>query len=174
MLEIDRNLLELTLDSLDTSSGAVTPPNMVTYHNAARKFLDAETPFVPVLHITADNIDLLTDTIDGKNTFHATQMVVFQRGGESSDESLDSIRLKKSTLSVPDILNVLPENQVLEEEPKFDFPVELEWYNDTDTREVKVARTKDFAFLHLRQNQPDADKLGWTQFNKTISTKIYQ
>ena len=27
----------------------------------------------------ADNIDILEETLDGKDTFHATQMVVFQR-----------------------------------------------------------------------------------------------
>ncbi|KAG5900040.1 hypothetical protein JTB14_009118 [Gonioctena quinquepunctata] len=34
----------------------------------------------PALHITAGNIVILTDTLDDKKTFHAAQMVAFQRG----------------------------------------------------------------------------------------------
>lgn len=172
VLQIDRALAEMTLESLDYSTGAVTPPNIVSCDDATKLFEGAIEPFVPVLHITADNIDLLTDTIDGKNTFHATQMVVFQRGGKSSDDSLNMIQVKKgsSCLQVPEILNFLPENQPLEEEPKFNKTVELEWYDDSDCCSVKEARTKDFTFIYTRQDKPDGDKIGWTQFNKSIST----
>ena len=31
-------------------------------------------------HFTADNIDINDSTLDGKNTFHATQMAAWQRG----------------------------------------------------------------------------------------------
>lgn len=172
VLRIDRTLAEMTLESLDYSTGAVTPPNIVSCDDATKLFEGAIQPFVPVLHITADNIDLLTDTIDGKNTFHATQMVVFQRGGKSSDDSLNTIQVKKgsSCLLVPDILNFLPENQLLEEEPKFKKPVDLKWYDDSDSCDVKEARTRDFTFIYTRQHKPDDEKIGWTQFNKSIST----
>lgn len=168
---MDRILAKLTLDSLDESTGAVTPPNIVTSDTAAKVFEDANTPFVPVLHITADNIDLLTDTIDGKNTFHATQMVAFQRGGKSSDESLNLIRIKNgpARLEIPAILNFLPENEILEEEPRFNSPVKLEWYSDSDSIDIKQARCVDLAFLYSRQDKPDNEKIGWTQFNKACS-----
>ena len=32
------------------------------------------------VHLAADNIDINEETLDGKNTTHATSMVVFQRG----------------------------------------------------------------------------------------------
>lgn len=172
VLRIDRALAKITLESLDYSTGAVSPPNIVNYEDATKLFEGATEPFAPVLHITADNIDLLTDTIDGKNTFHATQMVVFQRGGKSSDDILNTIRVSKrsSRLEIPEILNFLPENELLEEVPKFKKPVELDWYDDSDSRDVKKARTKDFTFIYTRHDKPDVDKIGWTQFNKSIST----
>ena len=50
--------------------------------------MDAETgPVVPsnlranrFIHYTADNIDILDSSLDGKNTFHATQMCAWQQG----------------------------------------------------------------------------------------------
>lgn len=33
-----------------------------------------------ILHVTADNVDIQLDTLDGKKGFHSTQMVAFVRG----------------------------------------------------------------------------------------------
>ena len=33
-----------------------------------------------ILSVSADNIDIIEETLDGKGIFHATQMVAFQRG----------------------------------------------------------------------------------------------
>jgi len=65
VLQVDTSLAESTLESLDPATGVIIPPNIV-----ANKFI----------HYTADNIDILDETLDGKNTFHATQMAVWQRG----------------------------------------------------------------------------------------------
>lgn len=99
-------------------------------------------------------------------------MVVFQRGGKSSDECLNSINVKRgaSRLEIPEIIYFLPENQVIEEDPKFNSPVQLEWYNTEDSNEIKIARRKDFTFVYTRQDKPDTEKVGWTQFNKVFST----
>ena len=40
---------------MDPATGAIIPPNMVANQN------------------TADNIDILDESLDGKNTFHATK-----------------------------------------------------------------------------------------------------
>ena len=53
---------------MDPTTGAVIPENFVP-----NKFI----------HFTADNmdnIDILDESLDGKNTFHATQMAAYQRG----------------------------------------------------------------------------------------------
>ncbi len=65
VLQIDTSLAENSLQSLDRETGAIIPPNMVR-----GKFIQ----------YTADNIDILDETLDGKNTFHATQMATWQRG----------------------------------------------------------------------------------------------
>ena len=78
-MQIDTALAQLTLPTLDSSTGAVTPPNMM--HN---KTSSVQSP--SLIHITADNIDIIPDTLDGKKSFHATQVVAFQRGAQTTDE----------------------------------------------------------------------------------------
>ena len=63
-------LTESTLKTPDEDSGAVIPQNIT------------DNAFI---HYTADNIDILDETLDGKNTFHATQMAAWHRTGELSD-----------------------------------------------------------------------------------------
>jgi hypothetical protein len=55
----------LVLESLDVNTGCFVP------HNLKDKVFT---------HFTADNIDINDSTLDGKNTFHATQMAAWQRG----------------------------------------------------------------------------------------------
>ena len=55
-------LAESTLQTVDEDSGAIIPQNLT------------DNAFI---HYTADNIDILDETLDGKNTFHATQMAVW-------------------------------------------------------------------------------------------------
>jgi len=71
VLQVDTALAESTLKSMDQATGAIIPPNIV-----ADKFI----------HYTTDNIDILDETLDGKNTFHATQMAVWQRGQKADAE----------------------------------------------------------------------------------------
>ena len=56
-----------SLESMDLSSDAVTPPNFV------------EGRFV---NFTADNIDVNDASFDGKNSFHATQVAAWLKGPE--------------------------------------------------------------------------------------------
>ena len=55
--------------------------------HALEKYKEHDNIFIPTniqaghfAQYAADNIDILEETLDGKNTFHATQMVVWQRG----------------------------------------------------------------------------------------------
>ena len=36
--------------------------------------------------MAADNIDIMIDTLDGKGTFHATQMVMFKKSEYSEED----------------------------------------------------------------------------------------
>ena len=64
VLRLDTSLAESTLQTMD-ESGAVLPPNLV------------KDRFVI---FSADNIDINENTLDGKNSFHATQFAAWQRG----------------------------------------------------------------------------------------------
>jgi len=81
VLQVDTSLAEFTLTTLDGETGAVIPPNMVEFH--------------PLY--TCDNIDILDETLDGKNTFHATQMAAWQRGGTAVNPDNALKRLQPST-----------------------------------------------------------------------------
>ena len=88
-LQVDTALAESTLKSLDEESGAVIPSNI---------------SFGKILHFTADNIDILDEMLDGKNTFHATQMAVWQRRS-SPDATLKQLKAtSRQTLKVSDTL----------------------------------------------------------------------
>ena len=65
VLKIDTGLAEKSLESLDVNTGCFVPLNL------------KDKVFT---HFTADNIDINDSTLDGKYTFHATQMAAWQRG----------------------------------------------------------------------------------------------
>ena len=58
ILRLDTTLAKTTLASMDSESGTTIPPNL----NEGR-----------FIHFSADSIDINESTLDGKNTFHATQ-----------------------------------------------------------------------------------------------------
>lgn len=176
LLQVYTSLAEVTLDTLDYSTGAVIPSNLIPYpskdpqENPEIELLPIVPPF---LHITADNIDKITDTLDGKKSFHGTQMVVFQRGAKSTDQVLNTLKMKqKVSLQVPEIMNEIfePEAQP-REEPVLTDAANLDWYAfEPKSDSVKVAESKDLAFIISRENMADDQRIGWTEHNKLIST----
>ena len=64
-MQLDTALAEETLKTLDPVTGGILPPTL-----KAGQFT----------HFTADNIDILDSSLDGKDTFHATQVAAWQRG----------------------------------------------------------------------------------------------
>ena len=64
VLKLDSLLAKKTLDTMN-KDGSVVPPNLVS-----NRFV----------HFSADNIDINEHTLDGKQTFHATQIAAWQRG----------------------------------------------------------------------------------------------
>ena len=80
-------LAESVLTSLDPDTGTIVPPNL----NPGN-----------FIHFSADNIDILDETLDGKNTFHATQIAARQRGSENVS-LLDGVEPSdKQSLDVPE------------------------------------------------------------------------
>ena len=158
MLQVDTALAENSLHSLDQDTGANVPANIVP------------NEFV---HFTADNIDILDETLDGKNTFHATQRAAWQRG-QNSNVHLDMLKpSKRHDLKIPDVLqNVEPAtiNNPRRNVPIFTAPNQnkvLFPNQESDSECVKQAKATDMAFFLQRQ---DYGKGSWTVFNQSLSS----
>jgi hypothetical protein len=142
---------------MDPTSGAVVPEN-----------------FVPntFIHFTADNIDILDESLDGKNTFHATQMAAYQRSDNRNQDPLIAIEISAAeTLKVPDILQDVAPVGIIEgkTKPVFQKPVTNDLF-ESDNNESEVQRkaeATDQAFFVHRQER--AQKPGWTSFNQNYS-----
>ena len=61
VLQIDTSLAQQTLQTLDKVTGAVTPSNLLAGLPPEHSQVSKRSP---ILQITADNIDILTDTLD--------------------------------------------------------------------------------------------------------------
>jgi hypothetical protein len=99
VLKIDTGLAEKSLESLDVNNGCFVP------HNVKDKVFT---------HFTAYNIDINDSTLEGKNTFHATQMAAWQRGignGLQLDKLLPSSR---EILQIPPELDMIVPTNVPE------------------------------------------------------------
>ena len=81
---------ESVLSSLNPDTGNVVPPNL----NRGN-----------FIHFSADNTDILDETLDGKNTFHATQIAAWQRGSEDVP-FVDGVRpSNKRSLDAPESMD---------------------------------------------------------------------
>ena len=100
---------------MNTENGTVIPVNV------------AEGRFI---HFTADNIDINEGTLDGQNTFHATQYAAWQRSPESVAVLQNITLAKKATLKVPDEMNAILPAYIREgtAEQKFKEDVKEEWF----------------------------------------------
>ncbi len=156
VLQIDTALAEVTLSSMDRTTGAVLPINLV------------EDRFV---HFTADNIDILDSSLDGKDTFHATQLAAWQRGPGKNENVLQKVKASsRETLVVPPLLNILiPANIIEGNSPVFknNVPPELMACDD-DSPEVVSADAKDLAFIMTHNNSDSY--VSWTRYNQGITT----
>ena len=155
VLRVDTALAENTLKSIDYETGAVIPINFV------------EDKFV---HFTADNIDLLDETLDGKNTFHATQVAAWQQG-QTFDRVLVTLSPSSSCkLDIPEILEKLSPVDIKEgtSNPKLALPVNPTLFKSFGDESTKAANATDLAFVLSRQELEN--KPGWTVFNQKHSS----
>lgn len=158
VLQVDTSLAESTLKSLDKATGAIIPPNI-----EANKFI----------HYTCDNIDILDETLDGKNTFHATQMAAWQRG-QTTDASLKNLELStRHTLIVPNGLEELHPVSITRGKckPVFTAPVDEACFSksEEDNEYARQAKATDRAFFLRRQNSEI--KPSWTLFNQSLPSE---
>lgn len=129
VLQIDTALAEKTLSTMDPISGAVIPPNLMS-----GKFV----------HFTADNIDINDSSLNGKNTFHATQMAVWQRGPAQDILLKDLKPSKNRTLEVPQAMDELASVDIPEGHVDMPFysDIQKEWFNKTENDQKTVIEAK--------------------------------
>ena len=155
VLRVDTALAENTLKSINYATATVIPTNFV------------EDKFV---HFTADNIDILDETLNGKNTFHATQVEAWQQG-QTSDRVLATLSTSSSCkLDIPEILEKLSPVDIKEGTSHLEFalPVNPTLFKSFGDESTKAANATDLAVLLARQELDD--KPGWTVFNQKHSS----
>ena len=133
VLLVDKALADDTLELIDYETDAVIPTNFV-----GDKFV----------YFTADNIDILDETLDGKNTFHATHY----------------------KLDIPGILEKLTPVDFKEgtSNPEFALPVNPTLFKSFGDESTKAANATGLAFVLSRQELED--KPGWTVYNQKHSS----
>ena len=115
-----------------------------------------------MLHITADNVDIQLDTLDGKRSFHGTQMVEFQRACSSLDNALGSaVRSKEKSLLIPKAVGTLipPAVAIGKVEPP-DTTFNLQWYSPEEQPVgAQQAWALDTAFLVYREQSSEVKNI---------------
>lgn len=153
VFQADCTLASLSLKSFDEVTGAVYPPNVKPFSD----FTDES--YELILHVTADNVDIIIDTLDGKETFHGTQMVAFQRKGAETSHLLKDICLAKQTiLQIPKQLYELPLVPYFpKQEPHFGEPEDAFWYDGSNPfnyeempKALRDSRVEELAFVISR------------------------
>ena len=88
-LRLDTALVETTLKTMD-KNGAIVPPKLVRGR---------------FVHFSTDKVDINEATLDGKGTFHATQVASWNRGPPKAN-LLDGNKLSTARKScIPDVMN---------------------------------------------------------------------
>ena len=125
------------------------------------------------MHFSADNIDILDASLDGKNTFYATQVSASQRGPAAKTDILKNTQPSHEQLIVPVELTttIPPKTLVSYPEQKYHNDVQLEWFTeggDPNPHQV-LAEAKDIVFqMKWRTEYP---KRGWSQYNQQMSDR---
>ena len=91
-MQVDTAMAEKTFHSMDTETGAATPANFM--HGRFTHFL-------------CNNIDINDSKLDGKNTFHATQMAEWQRGPENDMMMKDMKPSDRECFQAPHVMEEL-------------------------------------------------------------------
>jgi len=133
-----------------------------------------------LVHCSCDNIDVLESTIDGKNTFHCTQMVVWQRGPATKPTDVTTKHMQRSRTIDP---GALRDYQKLDHadhalsghrpSPVFNDgqKVKTDWFNDIDNApERNKARLLDKAWILSRlHDESEKSVPSWAAFNEAVT-----
>lgn len=159
---IDTTIVSSILDDFVTNGKVFVPANIVKGRFA---------------HFSVDNIDVLEDTVDGKNTFHATQMCMWQRG-PSPDIETDSVKIgQEKTIDMKALEEI---NAVYEVHMPVTAPAptfhgsEIKYdtiFTDQGSHDTDSSRERDAAWLFSRSRSTNEQRVpGWTEFNSVMSS----
>jgi hypothetical protein len=157
VLKYDTAMAENTLKALDPQTGAVVPSNLVSGR---------------FVYFSGDNIDINDSTLDGKNTFHATQLAAWQRGPPAESGLRDIKPSNTSTLDIPPSVEKIHKVFINKDTLIPDFGgVEAGWFlREKDTPSaLQDSVDWDMAFLTSRLGEDE--KCSWTTFNQLHSTR---
>ena len=117
----------------------------------------------------ADNIDIIEETLDGMGTFHATQMVVYQRGTIQHHHQDEELPVGKSkSLKIYSDLHQLEKviRHPYHEEPKFTEKLSMNMFTP-DERMSDEAAAQDMAWILCRIHGSHSECIpAWTGFNQ--------
>ena len=140
---------------------------------------DGIVPYVPgrLILASCDNIDVLEETIDGRNTFHCTQMMLWQRGPEpqrpNEDRIIDRPRaLNRETIAELHKLDHAHLLQGTRPSPVFHHENKIavdEWFKESDER-AKAKCKNDAWVLCQMKDSLDQQVPSWSRFNQVTST----
>ena len=155
IIKLDTALAKKTLETMD-DDGAVVPKNLV------------KGRFV---HFSTDNVDINEYTLDGKGTFHATQVAAWQRGPPEGNLLAGVDISKKETFHIPEAMtDVIPApNRGITERP-FSGVIAADCFTQSpeECPSAQNAHATDMAFILSRSSQKPMPS--WTLFNQNAST----
>ncbi len=159
ILKIDTSIANVEIDRFRRNGNVFVPANLV-----------------PELFVqfSCDNFDIIEETLDGKGTFHVTQMAAFQRGPERDTVQVPTVIGKdKSLKSIPEEMTELVLANVPTKRTKsiFSKPLTSEWFTNTGVTDTRKYKTLDLLWLICRyhSHKPYQSTPGWTPFNQVIS-----
>ena len=163
---IDTTMAEEILDKYTKNGNVYIPDNLVKER---------------MIFCSCDNIDVLEATLDGKNTFHCTQMMVWQRGpAQKQNTKENKAEILRSRAIGSDALHKFQSidkaNLHLGQRcgPSFcgEEQYQPQWLTE-ECEERPKARAKDLAWMVSRIQSGNEEKCpvpSWGAFNETIST----
>ena len=157
ILQLDTTLAETALHSMDPATGGICPSNFVEHR---------------FLHFTADNIDIMDASLDGKDTFHGTQIAAWQRGPSPNCTTLLNLTLSQhDSLKVPGTLTSLIHSNVVEgvSKPPYGEQVQQLWYSPVQNLGHAEAKATAMEMAFLFKRNATTPKQGWTHFNQQHS-----
>lgn len=162
---IDTTIANDILDKYEANGCVYLPEGIIPY-KPGRLILSS-----------CDNIDVLEETIDGKNTFHCTQMVVWQRGPAPAPQQTNAV-VKIKRPKALDKKRLIQLHQLdhahmppgTRPSPVFGTECEIDVYSWRDKSDERTnAKQQNLAWLLIRGEDKDHRVPNWSEFNRLIS-----